>query len=61
MKAMIIKDFGGPEVFEARELPKPDPGPGEVLVKVHAVSINPVDTKIRAAECLKPTDRAQSA
>ena len=49
MKAMIIKGFGGPDVFEARELPKPDPGPGEVLVKVHAVSINPVDTKIRAA------------
>ena len=49
MKAMIIKDFGGPEVFEDREWPKPVPGPGEVLVKVHAVSINPVDTKIRAA------------
>jgi NADPH:quinone reductase-like Zn-dependent oxidoreductase len=49
MKAMIITDFGGPEVFEARELPTPMPEAREVLVRVYASSINPVDYKIRQA------------
>ncbi|GCE23930.1 NADPH:quinone oxidoreductase [Dictyobacter kobayashii] len=49
MKAMVIKDFGGPEVFELRELPKPTPEADEVLVRVYATSINPVDYKIRQA------------
>lgn len=47
MKAMIIREFGGPEKFELAEMPKPVPGPGQVLVKVKASSINPVDYKIR--------------
>jgi len=47
MKAMVISRFGGPEVFELQELPKPKPGPKQVLVKVHATSVNPVDYKIR--------------
>jgi len=47
MKAMVIKEFGGPDVFEARDMPKPEPGPKELLVRVHATSINPVDYKIR--------------
>lgn len=49
MRAMIIKAFGGPEVFEARELPTPQPKASEVLVKVYATSITPVDYKIRQA------------
>lgn len=49
MRAMVIKDFGGPEVFEWREVESPAPGPGELLVRVHATSVNPVDTKIRQA------------
>jgi NADPH2:quinone reductase len=48
MKAMILSAYGGgPETFEPAELPDPTPGPGEVLVRVVAASINPVDTKIR--------------
>ncbi|HEX2912515.1 MAG TPA: zinc-dependent alcohol dehydrogenase family protein [Chloroflexia bacterium] len=46
---MFITGFGGPEVFEEREVAKPVPGPTEVLVKVYASSINPVDYKIRQA------------
>ena len=49
MKAMVITAFGGPEVFEARELAKPVPGAGQLLVRVKATSVNPVDAKIRAA------------
>lgn len=49
MKAMVITDFGGPEVFEERNVPEPVPGPTEVLVKVYATSVNPVDYKIRQA------------
>lgn len=47
MKAMVIRDFGGPEVFEASELPKPEAKPGHVLVRVAATSVNTVDTMIR--------------
>ena len=48
MKAQIIRSFGGPELFEAAELPDPVPGPGQVLVRQAASSVNPVDTKLRA-------------
>ncbi|WP_458210779.1 zinc-binding dehydrogenase [Haladaptatus sp. NG-SE-30] len=49
MDAMVITDFGGIDVFERRDVEKPTPGPNEVLVRVHASSINPVDYKIRQA------------
>ena len=47
MKAMVIGDFGGPEVFEAAELAKPEVKPGHVLVRIAASSVNTVDTMIR--------------
>ena len=47
MKAMVIRDFGGPEAFEAAEIPKPDIKPGHVLVHIAATSVNTVDTMIR--------------
>jgi NADPH:quinone reductase-like Zn-dependent oxidoreductase len=47
MKAVRIHEFGGPEVMHLEDLPTPDPGPGEILVEVHASSVNPVDYKIR--------------
>ena len=40
MKAIVIREFGGPEVMRWEEVPVPTPGPGEALVKVHAVSVN---------------------
>ena len=48
MKAMVIRSTGGPEVFEQAELPVPEPGPGQVLVKVRATSVNPIDCKVRS-------------
>jgi len=40
MKAIVLRAFGGPEVLQVEEVPIPKPGPGEVLVKVHAASVN---------------------
>jgi NADPH:quinone reductase-like Zn-dependent oxidoreductase len=47
MKAMVITGFGGTEVFQEKELPKPEPGVNELLVKIYASAINPVDYKVR--------------
>jgi len=47
MKAMIITDFGGPEVFQKDNREAPHPAADEVLVRIHATSVNPVDYKIR--------------
>ena len=49
MRAVVLKGFGGLEMREERDLPVPEPGPGEVLVRNLAVAVNPVDAKIRAA------------
>ena len=48
MKAAFIRQTGSPDVIEFSDLPTPEPGPTEVLVKVGAVSVNPIDTYIRA-------------
>lgn len=47
MKAVRIHSYGGPEALVYEDIPKPVAGPGEVLVKVHAAGVNPVDWKIR--------------
>jgi NADPH:quinone reductase-like Zn-dependent oxidoreductase len=49
MQAMVITAFGDTDVFEAQEVADPSPGATDVLVRVHATSVNPVDTKIRQA------------
>jgi NADPH:quinone reductase-like Zn-dependent oxidoreductase len=48
MRAITQKSFGGPEVLELTEVPRPVPGATEVLVRVQAVSVNPVEAVIRA-------------
>jgi NADPH:quinone reductase-like Zn-dependent oxidoreductase len=49
MRAVQLDGFGGPEVLELREVDRPAPVPTEVLVRVHAAGVNPVDWKTRAA------------
>src|SRR5262249_55879839 len=46
MKAIRAHGFGGPEVLHLDEIPRPDPGPGDVLVRVLASSVNPIDWKL---------------
>jgi NADPH:quinone reductase-like Zn-dependent oxidoreductase len=47
MKAAVIYEYGGPEVFRYEEIPQPEIREDEVLVEVHAASVNPVDWKQR--------------
>jgi NADPH:quinone reductase len=48
MRAAFIEETGPPEVIKVGELPRPVPGPGQVLLRVHAVALNPIDLYIRS-------------
>jgi alcohol dehydrogenase len=47
MRAFVLKKYGGPDVMELREVPRPQPAAGEILVRVQAAGLNPVDFKQR--------------
>lgn len=49
MRAMAISEWGAPDVLREVRVPRPEPGPTEILVEVHAVGLNPVDWKSRAS------------
>jgi NADPH:quinone reductase-like Zn-dependent oxidoreductase len=48
MKAIVVRQYGGPEVLKFEDYPDPVPGPNDVLVRVAAASVNPIDYKRRA-------------
>jgi NADPH:quinone reductase-like Zn-dependent oxidoreductase len=50
MRAAVIHRTGGPEVLQLEEVPRPEPADGEVLIRVHAASVNPIDWKRRRGE-----------
>lgn len=50
MKAWIYARYGGPEVLEWVEIPDPVPGPGDIVVRVVAAALNPLDWKLRAGQ-----------
>ncbi len=56
MQAILVREFGPPDVMKLETLPDPKPGPSEVLVRIRAVGVNPVETYIRSgAYARKPT------
>lgn len=55
MKALLLPEPGAPENFQLQEIDRPNPKKGEVLVKVKAISINPVDTKTRDGKAFYST------
>src|SRR5207253_6953103 len=55
MRAIVVHQFGGPEVLRLDQLPDPKPGPLELVVRIRAAGVNPVDTYIRAGtHAVKP-------
>jgi len=55
MKAIRVHEFGGPEVLRGEDVPEPRPGAGQVVVRVRAAGVNPVDTYIRSgAHAVRP-------
>ncbi len=50
MKAILVHAFGNPEVMHKEEVPDPVPGPSQVVVRIYAVGVNPVDTYIRSGQ-----------
>jgi NADPH2:quinone reductase len=48
MKAIVVHSFGPPDVMKLEDVPDPKPGPGQVLIRVRAAGVNPVDAYIRA-------------
>lgn len=56
MKVIRVHSFGGPDVLQLESVPDPIPGPNEVLIRIHAIGVNPVETYIRAGTyASKPT------
>jgi NADPH2:quinone reductase len=53
MRAIVLREHGGPEVLVLDDLPVPTPGRHQLLVEVHATSVNPVDTKVRQRQGAK--------
>jgi NADPH:quinone reductase-like Zn-dependent oxidoreductase len=47
MRAVVMHETGGPDVLRYEETERPQPGDGEVLIRVRAASVNPVDWKYR--------------
>ena len=48
MRAIVVRQFGGPDVMKIEEVPPPSAGPGQILIRVRAIGVNPVDTYIRS-------------
>lgn len=55
MKAIVVHEFGGPEVLKYEDAPRPQPKENEILVRVIAAGVNPVDTYVRSGKFGTPT------
>ncbi len=48
MRALVVHEFGGPEVMKIEDIAPPSAGPGQIVIRVRAIGVNPVDTYIRS-------------
>jgi NADPH:quinone reductase len=55
MRAIVATSLGGPEVLQLQEVPRPSPGPGQVLVRVHRIGVNFSDTERRSGVYRRPS------
>jgi hypothetical protein len=53
MKVIVVHEFGGPEVLKLEDVPRPEPKENEILIKVIAAGVNPVDAGIRSGHYSK--------
>ena len=60
MKAVVITKFGGPEVLSFEKAPTPQPGPGQVLVRIHATALNRADLLQRQGKYPAPKGVVQN-
>src|SRR6266700_842650 len=58
MKAVVIHEYGGPEVLKYEDIPRPEPKDDELLIRVIAAGVNPVDGMIRSGMFSKEGNRA---
>ena len=48
MRAIVVREFGGPDVMKIEDVPPPSAGPGQIVIRIRAIGVNPVDTYIRS-------------
>ena len=58
MKAIVIHEYGGPEVLKYEDVPRPEPKEDQILIRVIAAGVNPVDGMIRSGMFAKDGNRA---
>ena len=61
MRAILVEEYGGPDNLKVVEIPKPTPGPGDVIVKIAASGVNFIDVYFRTGLYKMPTCRSRSA
>src|SRR5262245_15398529 len=59
MRAVLMAKYGGPEVLELGEVARPEPGPGQVLIKIAATSVNRADLQQRAGNYAPPPGESE--
>src|SRR3954463_741389 len=53
MRALVVPEFGGPDVLKEQDMPVPVPGDNDLLIEVHACALNPIDFKVRRGALAK--------